>query len=137
MVDKIQSLIDLIESKYFELTDFEVPGDMNEGWDEVTRNWPQELKDEADGTYDNNTWYLRPYLYDNLESEDSYKRNAAVGAAIHELLHTALRTGGKETVRYPMYKEIRNKEGEYLEGRVHLYFEEAAAELMEQLLILE
>lgn len=129
-MDRIQDLIDVIESKYFELSDFEVPADMDEGWSEVTREWPQELLEDADGTYDNNTWYLRPYLYDNLNSEDAYKKNAARGAAIHELLHTALRTTEGETVRYTTYKDIRANGGEHLEGRVHLYFEEATAELM-------
>lgn len=121
--------IELLNEYYFPLSDFLIPENMEDVWNEAIKDWPKELRDEADAIYEDNTIIMKPRIFNNLLSDDNYKFTMATGAIIHELLHTALRIGG-ETVRKTLYREIREKSGIEIENRVNLYFEEAAAELM-------
>ena len=124
----IANLMSLISERYFPLTAFTLPEDMNAAWKEVTREWPPELQ-EAEGTFQNNTLYIRPSVYNDLASSDDSRFRMSVGTLIHELLHTSMRDDGSAD-RKELFNQINLGVYKNLSERIHLYFEECTVELL-------
>ena len=111
---------------------YTIPRNMERGWAGFFALLPPELH-TCEAINDEGKVLVRPDLYAALRHPGRRASDYGVATALHELMHSASRQDGGSR-RDGVMKRIRDKNPEAA-STVHLYFEEAAAEVSTVLLM--